>query len=213
MQEVESNGISEEQRDAQGDEQHDVHNDEQSEQSVRRNRKPEKSPVREFVDWAMTLGIAIVLALFIRHFLFAIFIVDGESMYPTLKDSEWLIVNKAIYFIDEPQKGEIVVFHATETRDYIKRVIAVAGDEIEIDAGELYVNGELIDEPYINEPMEFYNHYEKSVVPEHTIFVMGDNRNRSADSRMHDIGFIDIDRVVGRADFVFWPIGEMTKIH
>ena len=202
MQEIDSNNAGEEQDDVIV-----------SHQSRQKNKGFEKSPIRELADWIMTLGVAVVLALLIRHFLFAIFIVDGESMYPTLKDAEWLIVNKAIYFVDEPKKGDIVVFHATETRDYIKRVIAIAGDEIEIDAGDLYVNGQHLDEPYINEQMEFYNNYKKAVVPEHAIFVMGDNRNRSADSRMPDIGFIDIDRVVGRAEFVFWPVGEITKIH
>ena len=176
--------------------------------------KPEtKSPGREFADWAVTLGIAIVLALIIRQFLFAIFIVDGESMYPTLKNSEWLVVNKAIYLVDEPEKGEIIVFHATQTRDYIKRVIAVEGDELEISNGVVYVNGEIVEEPYINEPMEFYNNYPKVTVPENKIFVMGDNRNKSADSRMHDIGFIDLDEVVGRAEVVFWPLEEVGKIH
>ena len=176
-------------------------------------KKYVKSGTKEFIDWAITLGVAILLAFLIRHFLFAIFIVDGESMYPTLKDSEWLVVNKAIYLMDEPKPGQIVVFHATETRDYIKRVIAVEGDEIEIINGVVIINGEPIAEQYINEPMEFYNNYPKTIIPENKIFVMGDNRNRSADSRMPDIGLIDLSKVVGRADLVFWPIAEMTKLN
>ncbi|OEH85955.1 signal peptidase I [Desulfuribacillus stibiiarsenatis] len=171
-----------------------------------------KSIGKEFVDWAVTLGVAVVLALLIRHFLFAIFIVDGESMYPTLKDSEWLIVNKAIYVVGEPRKNDIVVFHATATRDYIKRVIAVEGDELEMVNGEVYVNGNLLDEPYINEPMSYHNNYDKIVIPENKIFVMGDNRNKSADSRMHDIGFIDVDQVVGRAELAFWPINDIRRV-
>ncbi|OEF98783.1 signal peptidase I [Desulfuribacillus alkaliarsenatis] len=164
------------------------------------------------MDWVITLGVAIILALLIRHFLFAIFIVDGESMYPTLEDSEWLVVNKAVYLLDDPKHGDIIVFHATPTRDYIKRVIAIEGDELEIVNGTVYINGQILDEPYINEPMEFYNNYQKILVPENHLFVMGDNRNKSADSRMPDIGFIDLNEVVGRAEVVFWPLTHMGRV-
>lgn len=195
----------------------DIHNNQEIpnhlEGQIPASKNQKSNAGKELLDWAITLGVAVILALLIRHFLFAIFIVDGESMYPTLEDSEWLIVNKAVYLLDEPKRGDIIVFHATATRDYIKRVIAVGGDEIHIINGTVYINGEVIDEPYINERMEFYNNYEKMVVPDNKIFVMGDNRNKSADSRMPDIGFIDLKEVVGRAEFIFWPVSNIARIN
>lgn len=175
-------------------------------------RPKRNQTVREIVDWIVTLSIAIVLAMIIRTYLFAIFVVDGESMYPTMTDSEWLVVNKAIYHLGEPNYGDIVVFHASESRDYIKRVIAIGGDSIEIVDGQVYVNDILQDEDYINEEMIINNYYPRMVIPEGKIFVMGDNRNRSADSRMHEVGYVALDKVVGRAEFVFWPMKEAKKI-
>jgi signal peptidase I len=159
-------------------------------------------------EWIKALGIAVVIAFGIRMLLFAPIIVDGESMLPTLENKERLIVNKAIYFIAEPNRGDILVFHATENKDWIKRVIGEPGDVVEVRDDNLYVNDEIVDEPYLDVSKsissgiltnDFYE-----VVPEGHIFVMGDNRQNSRDSR--SIGSIPIDSVVGRAEVVIWPV-------
>ena len=122
-------------------------------------------------------------------------------------------VQCSIYaFLREPQRGEIIVFkYPSDTRrDFIKRVIAVGGDTIEIRDGKTFVNGEAIDESYIKEP--FHTNYGKVTVPKGFIFVMGDNRNNSEDSRYADVGFVDLSLVKGKASVVFWPFSEFKAL-
>ncbi|WP_103105914.1 signal peptidase I [Brevibacillus reuszeri] len=170
----------------------------------------------ELWEWLKALGIAIILAFLIRTFLFAPFIVEGESMETTLHNSEKLVVNKAIYYLQDPKPGDIIVFHAEQKRDYIKRVIAVAGDTVEVKNDELYVNGKLVEEPYLAQHKEqakaqgepfFTNDFPPVQIPAEHIFVMGDNRLNSHDSRA--IGPVAVSTVVGRAEFTFWPLGDI----
>lgn len=170
----------------------------------------------EIWEWTRALGIAIVLAFLIRTFLFAPFIVEGESMETTLHNNEKLVVNKAIYYMGDPKPGDIIVFHAEATRDYIKRVIAVPGDTVEAKGDQLFVNGKLVEEPYLAQHKEawkkeggtvFTSDFPPVKVPAGHIFVMGDNRPNSRDSRM--IGPVAVSTVVGRAEFTFWPLADM----
>jgi len=172
----------------------------------------------EIWEWIQALAIAIALALAIRTFLFAPFIVEGESMMYTLRNTEKLVVNKAIYFLREPERGEIVVFHAEETRDYIKRVIAVAGDTVEIKNDQVFVNGKAIEEPYLKQKREeaeregrplHDSDYPLTTIPPGHIFVLGDNRGNSTDSRAPALGPVDVKTVVGRSEFVFWPLKDI----
>ncbi len=179
-----------------------------------------KKGKKEAWEWIKALAIAVALAFFIRTFLFAPFIVEGESMETTLHNAERLVVNKAIYFLSTPKRGDIIVFHAEADKDYIKRVIAVAGETVEVRDDVLYINGEKTDEPYLaekraeakaeGEPV-LTNDFGPITIPDHEIFVMGDNRRNSKDSRM--IGPVDIKTVVGRAEFVFWPYGAVRLTH
>lgn len=161
-------------------------------------------------EWIKALGIAIIIALVIRISLFAPIVVDGTSMVPTLHHKERLIVNKAVYWLGEPKRGDILVFHAEMNKDWIKRVIGEPGDVVEMKNDQLYINGEMVDEPYLDEVKAYasspYTNDFREEVPEGHIFVMGDNRQNSRDSRM--IGPIPIKDVVGRADIVFWPLSE-----
>ena len=166
----------------------------------------------EAKDWLVSIVIAVALALFIRHFIVELYVVDGPSMRPTLESHERLVVNKFVYRFRVPERGEIVVFRYPRdpSRDFIKRVIAVPGDTIKIEEGRVYVNGQLMNEPYILE--KTLTGYPESVVPEGTIFVMGDNRNNSEDSRFADVGFVPYDLVKGKAVLIFWPVDQFKSL-
>lgn len=174
----------------------------------------------EVWEWTKALLIAFALAFLIRYFLFGSYIVDGPSMKPNFHTGERLIVNKILYDMRTPQRGEVVVFHATPDKDFIKRVIALPGETVKVQGDEVYINGQLLDEPYLKEVVEqakqsgkSYNdlNWPESKVPEGAVFVMGDNRSDSTDSRM--IGPVAFDKIVGRAEIVFWPIVDMQWIH
>lgn len=166
----------------------------------------------EAKDWIISIVVAVVLAFIIRQFVVELYIVDGPSMRPTLQSQERLVVNKFIYQFREPQKGEILVFQYPRdpSRDFIKRVIATAGDTVEIKDGRVFVNDQLLHEDYILEKTK--SEYPKSTIPKGTIFVMGDNRNNSEDSRFADVGFVPLDLIKGKAMMVFWPLDSFQTL-
>lgn len=169
----------------------------------------------ELWEWVKIFLIASTLAIVIRVFFFTPIIVDGESMMPTLEDKDRMIINKLSYVVGKPERFDIIVFHAPEKKDYIKRVIGLPGEHIEYRDDVLYVNGIPVDEPFLDE-------YKKKLaggtltepfsydVPEGYLFVMGDNRRYSKDSR--HIGPIPIKNVLGKASFIFWPPEEIRMI-
>ncbi|SHI80961.1 signal peptidase I [Geosporobacter subterraneus DSM 17957] len=163
----------------------------------------------EMREWLETIAIAVVLAIIIKTFLFDLILVDGNSMMPTLADGERLIVYKAGYLIHKPQPGDLVVFRYPHEPKYnfIKRVIAVEGDTIEINNGEVLVNEHPLEEPYIMEIT--LGDFHKRLVPENTIFVLGDNRNNSKDSRSEDVGFVPVSQVKGEALLKIWPLSKI----
>ncbi|KMY53597.1 signal peptidase I [Bacillus sp. FJAT-27231] len=171
----------------------------------------------EFWEWTKAFLIAIGLAAIIRYFIIAPIVVDGESMMPTLNDGDWMIVNK----LGEPQRFDIVVFHAPEHKDYIKRVIGLPGDKVEYKDDKLYINGKYYKEPYLDEYKEqepgpltpdftLQDITGEETVPKGEIFVLGDNRLYSKDSR--HIGTIKIDEVVGDTSVVFWPLNKIRLV-
>ena len=166
----------------------------------------------ELREWIVSIVGAIILALLIRTFIVELYIVDGPSMRPTLQHEERLVVNKFIYRVRNPKHGEVVIFRYPRdpSRDFIKRVIGVAGDTVEIKEGHVYVNDEIIREDYILEKTR--TEYPKTTIPEGTIFVLGDNRGNSDDSRFPDVGFVPLDNVKGKAMLVFWPVDEFKTL-
>lgn len=166
----------------------------------------------EAKDWLISILVAVILAFIIRTFIVELYIVDGPSMRPTLESHERLVVNKFLYAFRSPEKGEILVFQYPRdtSRDFIKRVIATQGDTIEIKDGRVYVNDKVLNEDYILEKTR--SEYPKSVVPEGTVFVMGDNRNNSEDSRFADVGFVPYHLIKGKAVLVFWPINAFKAL-
>ena len=166
----------------------------------------------EIKDWVISILIAVVLAFFIRYFVVELYMVEGPSMRPTLVNGERLVVNKFIYRFKQPVRGEIIVFKfpSDPSRDFIKRVIAIPGDTIEIKDGRVFVNGQLLNETYILEKTR--GSYPLATVPAGHIFVMGDNRNNSEDSRFADVGFVPYDLIKGKAVVVFWPLDQMKSL-
>ena len=163
-------------------------------------------------DWVISIIVAVAMAMLIRTFIVELYIVDGPSMRPTLEHEERLVVNKFVYHMRDPAKGEILIFRYPRdpSRDFIKRVIATAGDTIEIKEGRVYVNDQMLNEDYILEKTR--TEYPKVTIPEGTVFVMGDNRNNSDDSRFADVGFVPLDLIKGKAVVVFWPFDKMQTL-
>lgn len=177
----------------------------------------------ELWEWTKALLIAFAIAAFIRYFLFTPIVVDGDSMMPTLENGDRMIVNKFSYKIGEPDRFDIVVFHAPEQKDYIKRVIGVPGDFVEYKDDQLYINGEPIDEPYLDAYKAEISEGNLTgdfslkdidpsldVIPEGYVFVMGDNRRFSKDTR--HIGIVDQKEIIGNTNIIFWPLNEIEIV-
>ena len=157
------------------------------------------------VEYLVIIAVAFVLVFgFIRPFVVKSFWIPSESMVPTLEVGDRLFVNRFIYRFTEPHRGDIVVFDSPESDDeLIKRVVAVPGDRVRVANGVLKLNGEVQEEPYVKPQFPDGSVYGPTRVPEGEVFVMGDNRGNSRDSRF--IGPIPIDSIQGEAFFRFWP--------
>ncbi|MFD1427974.1 signal peptidase I [Kroppenstedtia sanguinis] len=165
-------------------------------------------------EWLTAILVAAILMLVVRVFLFAPYEVHGESMYPTFKGEELLIVNMWIYHVSEPEYGDIVVFHTDENRDFIKRVVGKPGDRITLEGGRVIRNGKPLTEPYIPKDSfagpQVKSRMPETVVPKGHLFVLGDNRPNSRDSR--DLGAIKVSEVVGRADIKVKPLNDFKLL-
>ncbi len=170
----------------------------------------QKSVLREYVE---AIVIAIVLALFIMAFVARSFSVEGSSMVPTLHNGERLLVDEISYRFIQPSRGEIIVFRypANPSARFIKRVIGLPKDTVVVREGKVFLNGEPLEEDYLGEPI--YGEFGPYVVPPGTVFVLGDNRNNSEDSRFPLVGYVPRSYVVGRAIFRFWPLTRIGPIH
>lgn len=165
---------------------------------------------RTVLDWIVVIGVALLVAFVVRTFVLAHFVVDGHSMDYTLHDGDRVFVNKLSYRLHDPHRGDVVVLHEVEPgldRDLIKRVIALPGETIEMRSCEVRIDGVILDEPYLDPsvvtPGNCGDEIPPTVIEPNHVFVMGDNRGGSQDSRA--IGTIDENDLVGRAFIVFWP--------
>jgi signal peptidase I len=190
------------------------------------NRK--KSVIREYVE---AILIAVVLAMFIRSFVIQAFKIPSGSMEPTLLIGDHILVSKFIYGISipftqkklfqwkRPRREDVIVFvyPVDESKDFIKRVIGVGGDRIEIKEKKIYINGQLFSDLHAHYQesnpsssyIQFRDNLEPIVVPENSLFVMGDNRDRSYDSRFW--GFVALDHVKGKAFVIYWSWGGFLR--
>ncbi|MBQ4129319.1 MAG: signal peptidase I [Ruminococcus sp.] len=157
-------------------------------------------------DWANSIIVAIVAVVILLTFCFRLINVDGTSMESTLINRDKVIVTELFY---TPENGDIVVISHGEEYDkpLVKRVIATEGQtlNIDFDNNKVYVDGELVDEPYIQGETIRGDAEIPEVIPEGKVFVLGDNRPISLDSRYHEVGLIDVDSIIGKAQFVIIP--------
>jgi signal peptidase I len=166
---------------------------------------PRRGGVR---SWIRDLVVSVSVSAFIIIFLYQPVRVEGTSMLPMLKDQDRLFINKMAYRVGEIHRGDVVVFlyPHDHTKSYIKRVIALPGDELRIDRGLVYVNGRQIAEKYVPRRFEDERSQPEMMVPEHEYFVMGDHRSISSDSR--DFGPVERGLIYGKAAFVYWPMDQ-----
>ena len=172
--------------------------------------------IKSLIESAKTIISGVVFALLITTVIQPT-IVSGKSMYPNLDDRDYLIVNKLAYKKNLPERGDIVVFDSNiinevngEPKKLIKRVIGLPGDRVEIVNGFVYINDEKLEEAYLDGV--FTDGEVDMVVPDNSIYVLGDNRPNSGDSRLEEIGAVSMDTVMGEAIFRLFPFDKIGKI-
>lgn len=182
------------------------------------SRPRRHSSTRNTLEWVAVIVGAVVVALLIKTFVAQAFRIPSDSMVPTLLDGDRVLVNKLSYDLHDINRGDVVVFGRPDTlpsspgepEDLIKRVIGLPGDELITKDGSVYVNGRLLEEPYLPAGTVSGGIDAALVVPEGEIFVMGDNRMNSSDSRV--FGSVPSDSVVGRAFMVMWPPARISAL-
>lgn len=162
--------------------------------------------------WLRDLLASVVVSFLIITFLYQPVRVEGTSMMPELQDQERLFINKFEYHFEPIHRGDVVVFHypRNPVKSYIKRVIAIPGDDLRIDDGQVYVNGKPLTESYVPVRFQDDRSYPDTVLTANQYFVMGDHRLISSDSR--DFGPVNRDLIYGKASFVYWPADDMGVV-
>lgn len=170
--------------------------------------KKRSGVVKFLVDVLETLIWAVLLFVLI-NLISARVRVDGASMLPTLTNGELVIVNKLAYRLGEPSRGDIIVFHfpVDPSQEFIKRVIGLPGDQVNIHKGAILINGQRLEEPYLPVTTNYDGDW---TVGDDQLFVLGDNRNNSLDS--HNWGTVPMDYVIGKALFIYWPLNSLGII-
>lgn len=173
------------------------------------NTKPKKSLKREILEWILCIAVAVLIALPVRAFVFEPIRVDGRSMVETLQDGERLFVTKFDYLISDPERFDVVICHYPDrTENFVKRIVGLPGDTVEMKNSLLYVNGEAYPEEYLTHRADYT--MAPYTVPEGEYFVLGDNRSNSNDS--HLVGPITRAQVVGHVRFVFFPFNKIRAV-
>lgn len=175
-----------------------------------------KKVKNELIEWTKSIFVSMFILIIIMLVVQPT-TVSGQSMYPTLKDKDYLLINKLIYQIKGPKRGDIVVFKkeidddkSSKKKSLVKRVIALPGEHIVIKNGQIYIEGEILNESYIEDI--YTSGYVDIVVPENNIFIMGDNRIESLDSRDDKIGTVSLDDVVGKVSMRLYPFDKIDII-
>jgi signal peptidase I len=176
------------------------------------NKESAAHPLPMMAVWARDLLVSLAISAFIIIFLYQPVKVEGTSMMPGLEDQERIFVNKFVYRWEPIERGDIVVFRYPRdtTKSYIKRVIGLAGDHIRIVNGQVYVNGEALDEAYVPSDYADARSFGEIMVPPNSYFVLGDHRTMSNDSR--DFGAVNERYIYGKAVFGYWPMEKLGRL-
>jgi signal peptidase I len=163
--------------------------------------------------WLRDLFIAAVASVLIITFLYQPVRVEGTSMLPRLEDRDRLFINKFVYHFSSIERGDVVVFRYPRDpeKSYIKRVIALPGDQLRIDHGRVFVNGKPLREPYVPAEYRDSRSMAEMTIPADSYYMMGDHRSISSDSR--DFGPVDRSLIYGKAAFVYWPARDVGVVH
>jgi signal peptidase I len=163
--------------------------------------------------WVRDVLVAVGASVLIIMFLYQPVRVEGTSMLPRLEDRDRLFINKFVYHFEAIHRGDVVVFYYPRDpeKSYIKRVIALPGDRLRIDRGDVYVNGKRLSEPYVPEEYRDTKSMPDTVIPDDEYFMMGDHRSISSDSR--EFGPVDRDLIYGKAVFVYWPTRDAGVVN
>jgi signal peptidase I len=174
-------------------------------ESARGEGKKRRSTRGMVIEILVIVAAAFAIAMLVQAFIVKPFTIHQVSMEPTLLEGDRILLNRLTYHFRDPERGDVVVFHSPENKDedLVKRIVAVAGDRLLIKDGHLYVNGGLQEEPYLFQ-QDFAGELPETTVPEGRVFVLGDNRNNSGDSRL--FGPIVTDSIIGTAICIYWPI-------
>lgn len=177
-----------------------------------RRQKKTRSPARSVIDFIVIFGGAILMAYILQAYLVKPFQIPSESMVPTIDPGDRILVNRLAYRFGSVQRGDIIVFKAPIDPgvDYVKRVIAIGGDTVEVRRGQVILNGESQNEPYV--AAEHQTNFAAQKVPDGAVFVMGDNRGDSQDSRFWPVPWLNMDSIVGKAFVTYWPPGRLGGV-
>lgn len=167
---------------------------------------------KELFSWLKLIVISLLIVIPVHQFGFNFTLVQGKSMQPTLKDGERLLINRAIFLWSDPDVSDVVILKEPKFTSWsdpylVKRVIAVAGDVVEIQSGILYRNGKQVIESYTDALIEDGD-FGPETIKEGNVFVMGDNRHLGGSKDSRFFGQVPVDLIIGRADFIVWPLSE-----
>jgi signal peptidase I len=179
--------------------------------------RPAKKKMNPLLEWLIVVAVAITSALLVRAYVVQQFAVEGESMLSTLQDGDRVLVNRLSYRLHDPRRGDVVVLKrfdspSTPERDLIKRVIGLEGERVRLTNCVVYINDQPLNEPYLDPAIQQDDgcggDQTEITVPQNTVFVLGDHRGKSSDSRV--FGPVPFDLLIGRAFVIIWPLGDWS---
>ena len=178
--------------------------------------KIENRLVNNIIEWLLSIALAIVVFFVVRTFIFRVAQVTGNSMEPTLAHGDMVLLNRFNFFFSVPRVGDIVAFPPYEddpSRFYIKRIVAIPGDIVDLVDNAFFINGVLLDDDFSYEPIiSFGDVHFPLMVEDGRYFVLGDNRNGSMDSRFANVGTVPAEIMVGRVSLRIWPRDRLGQV-
>ncbi len=175
--------------------------------TINNDQKKHKTILRDIFEWAFAIALAYVIAYFVTHVLIINTVVPSESMQPTINVNDRLITNRLAYTFSEPKRGDVIVFPSPDEEGvlFVKRIIGLPNETVDIIDGEVFIDGVKIEEEYVSSPITDRTKNSSYTVPEGSVFVMGDNRANSIDARYWHDKYVDIDDIEGKVVFRYFP--------